>query len=73
MTGSIYGAGIYSAGLYSWYAAWEVSICEPPRVREGYWVPPATPWPMITCGPQVSREAYTSPASANWVEVGRGV
>jgi hypothetical protein len=33
MNGSIYGAGTYSAGLYSWFAAWMLIACDPVTVR----------------------------------------
>jgi len=36
--GSIYGAEIYSAKLYSWEAAWEVIACAPVTREQAYGV-----------------------------------
>jgi hypothetical protein len=55
MNGSIYGAGIYSAGLYSWFAAWMEFACQPVVVRESYRAPPSASWAQIACQPVVVR------------------
>jgi hypothetical protein len=61
MIGSIYGMGVYSAGLYSWYAVW-VPIgwhgagCEQVvTVRESYYAPPVVNWTQIECQPVTGR------------------
>jgi hypothetical protein len=56
MDGSIYGEGLYSAGLYSWFSDWmAIATCPPVMVRESYVAPPTANWARIECQPVMVR------------------
>jgi len=55
MNGSIYGAGIYSAGLYSWFAAWMGVACHPVTRAVAYQPPAVANWQPIACQPVTIR------------------
>ena len=56
MNGSVYGSGVYSAGLYSWFSAWmAIAVCPPAMVRESYRAPPTANWAQIECQPVAVR------------------
>jgi hypothetical protein len=66
MNGSIYGQGLYSAGIYSWYVTWSVIACEEPWDRQEYVPPPAADWAAASCQPPVDRAFFVPPPTAGW-------
>jgi hypothetical protein len=66
MNGSIYGQGLYSAGVYSWYVTWTVIACEEPWDRQEYAPPPAADWAVSACQPAVDRAYYVPMSTAEW-------